>query len=363
MLRALSCTAMSVGLSVPSLAAEPAAEFAVSPSQMKALGVTVQKLDTPGVAPGLAAPARAVLPPHLDIMVSAPVDGIVDQLMVSPQEFVKTGQPLLRLVSPSYGDLQLKLMESASKARLTNQTLNREKALFAEGIIPERRVQEAQMAASTATAAIRQAEAAMRLAGAESAVIRRVASGGRPDDALVVRAKREGLVATVDAKPGQRVKEADPLARIADMREMWLEIQLPASAVVARGSEFTAVGRDVAAVAQSTGGLIGESQTMTVRARVTKGMDKLRPGEALQVNAPLPAATGWTLPLQAVTRQGDAAYVFLRSARGFVATPVNVVSSAGQSVRVQGGLKSGQEVAVSSVIALKAAWLGKGGGE
>ena len=47
----------------------------------------------------------------------------------------------------------------------------------------------------------------------------------------------------------------------------------------------------------------------------------------------------------------------------FRSRPVTVVSSAGQSVQVAGDLKPGQEVAVTSVIALKAAWQGKSGAE
>lgn len=46
-----------------------------------------------------------------------------------------------------------------------------------------------------------------------------------------------------------------------------------------------------------------------------------------------------------------------------MAKPVTVVSSADQSVQLTGDLKSGQAVAASSVIALKAAWQGKSGGE
>ena len=43
--------------------------------------------------------------------------------------------------------------------------------------------------------------------------------------------------------------------------------------------------------------------------------------------------------------------------------PVTVLDSAGQSIRVKGALSAGQEIAVTSMIALKAAWLGKGGSE
>jgi cobalt-zinc-cadmium efflux system membrane fusion protein len=46
-----------------------------------------------------------------------------------------------------------------------------------------------------------------------------------------------------------------------------------------------------------------------------------------------------------VVRQGDKAYVFVRTEKGFVATPVTVLASAGQSVRVKGALQAGQEIA------------------
>ncbi len=351
---------------VPTLAAQaaqPSAEFAVTPAQMKALGVTVRRLEQPAAITGLTSPARVVLPPNQDIMVSAPVDGVVDRLLVNPQDVVKAGQPLLRIASPAYGELQLRLMEADSRARLARQTLDREKQLLAEGIVPGRRVEEAQAAAASAEAAVQQAEAVLRLAGADAASVRRAAAAGRLDDAVTVRARSDGLVASLDAKLGQRVKEADPLLRIANLRELWLEIQVSAGTALPRHGEITVPGRDVAATAQSVGALVGESQTQTLRARVTRGADKLRPGEVIPARVPFAAGSGWSLPIAAVTYQDDRAYVFVRSPKGFVATPVTVVSSAGQAVQVQGQLKTGIEVAVTSVIALKSAWLGLGGGE
>ena len=70
---------------------------------------------------------------------------------------------------------------------------------------------------------------------------------------------------------------------------------------------------------------------------------------------------GWPVPVVSVVRQGDKAYVFVRTLKGFLAQPVTVLNSAGALVQVQGPLKTGQEIAVTSVIALKAAWLGKSG--
>lgn len=360
--RQLAAALVGTWLASATLAATPPAEFVVSPAQMQSLGVTLQKLQAPAAIRGLSYPAKVIVPPSREQVVSAPVDGVVDRLLVSGQEAVRAGQPLLRLASPEFGDLQLKLMEATAKARLSAKTLARERQLFADGIIPERRVQESETAAASDAARVRQAEAELRLAGADNTTIRRVADGGRLDDGVLVRSRSPGLVVAVEAKPGQRVKEADPLVRLVDLRELWLEIAVPSNVVPPRTGEIQVVGRAAVAVPQSLGAVVSDSQTATLRARVVRGAEQLRPGEVVQAQVPFAASPGWALPLQAVTRNDDRAYVFVRSAKGFVATPVTVLSSAGQSVQVSGDLRAGQEVATSSVIALKSAWLGKGGG-
>ena len=92
----------------------------------------------------------------------------------------------------------------------------------------------------------------------------------------------------------------------------------------------------------------------------------LRTGEYVQAQVPFAAgaASGsesWPVPVASVVRQGDKAYVFVRTPKGFLAQQVTVLHSAGTSVQVQGPMKTGQDIAVTSVIALKAAWLGKSG--
>ena len=343
-------------------AAPPNNEFAVSSEQMQSLGITVLKLEQPGAIRGIGYPAKVVLPPSSEHIVSAPVDGVVDRLLVNVNEPVKSGRALVRLVSPEYGELQLKLMEAASKARLAQRTLARERQLFAEGIIPERRVHEAEAAQQADAARLRQAEAALRLAGADAASLRRIGESGQVEDGITIRAKGSGLVLSIDVKPGQRVKEADALVRIADLSDLWLDVQIPTNVSTPKSGEITIMGRDAVAVPMSAGGVVSDSQTLTLRARVIRGAEQLRPGEVVQAHVPFDATnTAWAIPLQAIARHDDKTYVFVRSAKGFVAMPVTVLSSSGQSVQATGPLRAGQEIAASSVIALKAAWLGKGG--
>jgi cobalt-zinc-cadmium efflux system membrane fusion protein len=344
-------------------AAPPAAEFSVAPAQLQSLGIGVQKLGAPSGAVTAPAPARVTLPVELDMLLSAPVDGVVTQVLVNPQDSVKPGQALLRLASPALGEMQLRLMEAGTRLQLAKQTLDRERRLFEEGILPERRVQEAQAAQRSAEGTTRQAEAALRLAGVGEEALKRIAAGGRLQDGLTVSARSAGWVTALEVRPGQRVREADALLRLANPREVWLEIQLPVGAAVAPGQAITVAGRDVAAVAQSLGPLVSEGQTQTLRARVTRGAASLRPGEVVQVNVPRASGAGWVLPQAAVVHHEGQPHVFVRTARGFTAVPVQVSSGAAGVVQVSGALQAGQEVAVRAVVALKSAWLGHGGGE
>ncbi len=360
--RAILCAALL--LTLP--AAYAADGFKVSAAQMKSLGITVQRLNANAQPGGMSYPARVVLPPQNEQVLSAPVAGMVDRILISENQVVRAGQPLLRLTSPEFGELQLQLMEASSAHRLAQQTLQRERKLFSEGIIPKRRIFEAEAAASTSHARDRQARAALRLAGLDNRSINAIAGGGALQDGLTLRAKTPATVLSLQVKPGQRVDGADPLLHMATLDRLWLDIQVPAS----RASSWSATrqikvpGRGVVAEPRSVGSMVSASQTVTLRAEVVEGADQLRPGEFVQAIVPGAAtASAWTLPITAVARQGKNAYVFVRSADGFTAKAVKVVSSAGQTVTVTGPLKPSDQVAVTSVIALKAAWLGESGGE
>ena len=370
--RATPALVLSALIAAP-LSAQAADEFAVTQAQMQGLGITLQRLEQPAGIQGQAYPARVVLPPSQEQVVSAPLAGLVDRVLVGENDSVKSGQPLLRLISPALGELQLKLLEAASKSRLSQKTAQRERMLFTEGIIPERRVQEAEGAAEEDRARLQQAEAALRLAGVDATSVRKIAAGGTLQDGLTLHAKSAGTVMALDVKAGQRVAQADALMRLADTRQLWLDIQLPAdrrSQVAIKGGQITVVGRDASATPMSLGSMVSDSQTVTLRAQVTKGATLLRPGEYVQAQVPFAsvasAASGgesWPVPVASVVRQGDKAYVFVRTPKGFLALQVTVLNSAGASVQVQGPLKTGQDIAVTSVIALKAAWLGKSGSE
>jgi membrane fusion protein, heavy metal efflux system len=360
------CLSLALALGGNVAAAERQARFAVTDQQMQALGIQVQPLRRDAEVVVLSLPAQVTLPPNREQIVSSPLSGLAVQLYVQPNQQVRQGAPLLRLVSPELGPLQLQLTQAASRAALARQAAQRERALFDEGIVAQRRVQEAQAALQEAEAALRQAKAALRLAGLPAQSIERIAATGKLEDGLTLRAAQSGIVTGIEVKPGQRVEPATVLLNLAQTDRLTLEIQAPAADAAAWrvGAKLKLQDRPGGARIVSVGALVAPgSQTVSMRAELDAGSGA-RPGEFVTVQLPLAAAgDSWDVPLAALARDAGAAYVFVRAAGHFEARPVQQVGGAGQRVRVRGPLKAGQQIAVSGVVALKGAWLGEKGGD
>ncbi len=359
------CATFSTLLSAHVAWAAPAADFAVTEKQIQAMGINLLPLIA-NIQSGKASyPAKVVLPTNNEWVVSAPVNGLVSEILVEQGQKVNKGQALLRLDSPELARLQLDLLQAQNRAKLTQQTLKREEQLFKEGIIPERRWQEADSAYRDAAAVLTQAKAALVVSGMDKAKVELILRSGNLEQSLVLGARAAGIVTDISARLGMRVESASPLLRLMAGGALLLEVQLPATSAASLtvGTTLTVSGRNASAKVSSISPVVSNGQTVMVRARVDAGIQQLRAGELVQVTLPLAGASAWDLPLAAIARQGEQAYVFVRTAKGFVSRPVVVVSSGGQQVRVQGALAAGEQVAVSSVVTLKAAWLGESGGE
>ncbi|HEU4776404.1 MAG TPA: efflux RND transporter periplasmic adaptor subunit [Telluria sp.] len=341
-------------------------KFPVSEQQLRSLGIEVTALRRDAEAVTLSLPAQVSLPTGAEQIVSAPLAGMAVQLFVQPNDAVKPGDPLMRIASPELGTLQLQLMQAASRHGLARSAARREQALFDEGIIARRRVEEASGALAEADAVLRQAKAALRLGGMSPASIARVAAGGKPEEGITLHASRAAIVTAIEVRAGQRVEPATALMHLAQAGRYTLEIQAPAADIGAWkiGSRLQLQGRRGTARVTSISPVVNSAnQTVMIRADLAAGVDA-RAGEVLTVQLPLPAdADTFDLPLSALVRDGKATFVFARSVNGFEAREVSVLQNAGQRVRIKGQLKAGDKVAVSGVVALKGSWLGEKGGE
>lgn len=352
-------------LAVAPAFAAPQPQFSFTEAQIKALGIQLSAISKSAGSTGQAYPATVELPPSSEQIVSAPAGGLVTQVAVRENDKVTRGQLLARLISPDLGPMQLQLVHAATRARLAGQTAARERSLNQEGIIPLRRVQEAEAQLAEAQAAVSQAQAALELSGMARGDIARVLKTSKFENNLALRATAAGTVIDVKVKSGQRVAAADALIHVANTETLWLEIHAPADTARSwvKGALLRIDGRNAQAQVLSTSSAVDPaSQTVEIRAAVVSGASGLRPGEAVKVIAPTPNFdNAWDVPIGALARDGARVVVFVRTAQGFEARPVEVLASAGQTARVRGKLNAGERIATAGVVALKAAWLGEGG--
>ena len=336
--------------------------FEISEQQITALDIQLYRLQSRQQSVQMRFPAQVVVPVDAEQVITAPVAGLITQVLVQPYQKVQTNTPLLRLVSPDLGQLQLSLLQANTQRVLARQTLAREHQLYREGITPERRIQEAQASLSTAEAALNQAKMALRLAGFSPKTLETVLSTGKPQEGLTLTAPQAGVVTNLPARAGQRVDLTTPLIHLAQTEVLWLDIQLPASEHMrwATGTWIDITGYNLKAqITQSSPNVNATNQSLTLRARIEGNTPLLHPGELVSVALPAQTdATGWDAPLTALAYQDQQAYVFLRTATGFEAKPVTLLASSGAWVRIQGSLPPDAQIAASKVVALKGAWLG-----
>ena len=334
----------------PLLAATDVDLVELKPAQLQRLDIRSLTLAAGGGMAHRGLPAQVVVPNAQMRVVSAPLAGVVESLLVAPGMAVRKGQPLARLASPQALELQRDIHQTGAQAELTRQNWQRDELLFKEGLIAQSRLQASRVAALNADAAASERRQALGLAGAVRGA------------SLTLVSPLDGVVLEQTANLGQRVDAQMPLYRIGQLSPLWLEIQVPAelAALVREGLSVEAGGARGKIIAVGRAVNPG-SQTVLLRALMKEGVESLRPGQSVEARIDLPAAAGFSLPAAALARNAGRTVVFVQQGAGnaFRAVNVTLLSQGSDSVQVD-GVKAGDRVAVQGVSGLKAVWTGVG---
>jgi multidrug efflux pump subunit AcrA (membrane-fusion protein) len=401
----------------PAPAAAPSAieEVKFTPAQIKAMGIETVRPQpvragtsiTQGAGAGVASagssstawerlPALVTVPAAQASMVAAPLAGLVDRILVAPNQSVRRGQLLATLQSQGLAEAQRAWLQAAAQRQLALANLQRDQALQAEGIVSEARYQATRSLALEANAAADERRQALRMAGMSEAAIDAMTTrlpgepaavnsatspgaAGSVNTAIAIVAASDGVVIEQMVQLGQRVEASAALFRIARLDPLWLEIQLPAARLA--GLRTGALVRVPAA--QASGRLISigrvlnpASQTLLARAEITQGASRLYANQTVEADIALGEAsaannvainvgngnlTAWSVPAAALARNAERLQVYVRSAAGFRAVSVNLLREGANEVQLSGALRAEDQVVVRGVAAIKAALAGIGG--
>lgn len=362
----VSCLLLSGILSATALHASD--DIALSAQQAQALDIVSAPLQKQDAALGAGLPAHVVIPNNQMHVVSAPTDGFVQAMLVAVNEEVKQGQPLARLQSPALIEAQRTFLQALTHAQLQRDNLSRDQSLFDEGIIAQSRYLATKNAYAEAAAELAGREQLLALYGMSASAIKRARDQRTLNSTVEIVSPIAGVVLEQLAVAGQRAEATAPLYKVASLAPLWLEIAVPLSGVAqtAAGDSISVPAYQASGKVLSVGrGVDSGNQTVMVRAEVTEGAERLRPGQ--QVEAQIAAADSatlqWAVPNQALVRQQGRVYVFVKTPDGYRAQAVTVVNAAAETSTIQAPLRGDEHIAVRGVVALKGAWQGLGGGE
>ncbi len=322
----------------------------LDPAQQATLGVRTTAVQPAGQQQLLAA-ATVTVPPGQEVTVAAPFAGVIARLDAGIGDSVRAGAPLATLSSPQLADARRQLREAELEARNAQAALQRDQAMHDEGIIPAARLQVTRNRQQTAEAHWQAQRSALQASGLGIGMGSDYASGQ-------IVAPRAGTVVDVQASVGQRIEAGAVLFRVADLRQLQLDITLSGekAARLRAGDAVSIPSHEAKAVLLGVSRSLDASQQARARARVTVP-GRLQAGEALQVQlqpaVDAKAAAAWQVPARALLQLQGQTWVLVATASGYTPTPVQVLASNDDSATVQGALNAQQRVASTGLAALR----------
>ncbi|MDO9047042.1 MAG: efflux RND transporter periplasmic adaptor subunit [Methylobacter sp.] len=358
----------------------------ISRENIDNLGVKLGKLEPVTQIPVLSAPAKVVIPPTQEYIVSASQAGVIDKMNVAIGDKVAKGQVLAQLNSPDLLTLQREYLKAGTAQQASLINYNRDKKLLEEGVIPERRWQETGSQYHSSVSEADEHKQLLEIAGMTSGEVDHLAKTHRLTRQLNVRAPIAAVVLERLAVAGTRIDMMAPLYRIANLDELWLEIAIPQERMdgikigdrVEVENAVGATGRSPVAKITLLGQSVNpENQTILARAVVgwvdalptqhlptLRGNASLRPGQRLNIRIIQSSdKAAFKIPNTAIAQNEGKAFIFIRTQQGFSVTPITVVGKQGDESIISGEFTGNEEIAVKGAVALKANWLGLGSDE
>ena len=349
-----------LGLSIFSttLIAAPPGGVSMDAAQREAFGIRTSSAVIGGEALSKPYPAKVAIPNAKLRVINAPLEGVVESLLVAEGEPVQAGQVLARIHSQGLLDLQAAYLASLTRRSLAAETLARDRKLHAEGIVAQRRLLESQSAYREANTEAARNRQALTLAGMPDEQIKLLARKQQLDTLLQVTSPIDGVVLQQSAVTGQRLAASDPLYQVGELSTLWIEIHVPLDEIgsTQAGTRVSLSGGLQAEVITVGRMVHGADQGVLVRAALSEGVEQLRPGQFVEARlAQSGDSQAIHLPAGALVRIGGSNHVFVERDGRFVAVPVEVLKQSAEQVVLNAELSAGEAVVTQGAASLKAA--------
>jgi membrane fusion protein, heavy metal efflux system len=339
----------------------------LSQQQFDNLGIKIGKLEPVSHIPLFTAPAKVVVPPANDFVVSTSQAGLVVKMNASVGDKVSKGELLGLVNSADLLTLQSNYLKAVGALKLASATYNRDKKLRKEGVISGRNEQEAFSLYNASIIDVNEAKQLLQFAGMTTADVKQLDSTGRFISQISVKSPISGRVLERMVVSGTRVDAMAPLYRVANLDELWLEINIPHEHIgdIKIGDqvqvENTLVGAEITVLGQSVN---PENQTILARAVIRENPSSVRVGQKVTIqHLQTSDIETYLLPDTAIAHNEGKTYVFIKEKDGFKVSEVKILGKQSDGSVITGSFSGNEEIALNNVVTLKGKWLGLGSEE
>lgn len=339
-------------------------EIALTQDQINNLGVKTGSLQQVQQIPLLYAPAKITIPPDREYIVTASQAGLISKLNASTGDSVTKGQILAVIDSPELLNLQRQFLKADNDLKLARANYQRDKKLFNEGVISDRRWQETQARYNGYVSETSEARQLLEIAGVSSQAIKKLAATRQLSSQLAIYSPIDGVVLDRLVVAGQRIQILEPLYRIANLETLWVDINIPQEKIgnIKIGDRISinnsAANARIILLGQNVN---PQNQTVLARAVIEGRHAGIRAGQSVNTQiVQTSSKPAFKVPDTAVAQSEGRFYIFVRTEGGFSARPVQVLGKKESDSIVSGELRNGQQIAVKGAVALKAKWMGLG---
>ena len=333
-------------------------EIQLTSQQMVEQGLKVAVASTGLVEKLTTLPGKLVVNTDQQAHISPNFSGHVEQVNVALGQSVQKGQTLAVLILPELIDQQANLRMAQVNLDLARKDYQREQQLWSQGISAKQDYQRAENAYRQAQITVQSSQARLNALGAS----------GNNNGRFLIKAPISGVISKKDIVVGENVQLADQLFVIENLKDLWLEFNLPNTSniqlQVGQILNFKTNGSDQNYQAKvQTLNPEADLQTgrLQVRAKVTTQADVLRPNVLVNVFVTdAQAKTALRVQKKALQQVEGKPVVFVIESeeKGLVhlkAQPieVGVSSQDGQWLEVISGLTEGQKYIADGSFLLK----------
>jgi cobalt-zinc-cadmium efflux system membrane fusion protein len=367
--RCLLALAATLLAAAPCLSADT---VTLDATQQSRAGILVRPVLVRAFGEQVPVAGEVVRAPGETLSVKLAVPGRVIERAVQPGDEVSPGAVLMRVHSDEAHELQADLRRAERELELARIRYDNGQKLYDLDGISRLELEERKQRMMSAELAFDRHRHHLEQLGLSAMQIEQVLADEIPMGQLTVRAPVGGTVLDMPMAVHEWFEPYQTLAVVGSPAELELQLQVQPSAAarIARGDvlDFAPVGRPKQAgkgkVITSIPEMDPVTRTVKARAEILESGGALFPGiyvQGMLVHGD--SRRSPSVPEKALTRIGDADYVFVRREQGtFEARQVELGQLGENRYEILSGLSEGEEVVVEGVFFLKSTLL-QGGEE